>query len=102
MLYVGDFQSPKELAAHLKEVASNKDLYESYLAWRSDFKGMLPPFTQIFLKRPSLECWLCQQLARHVPVDKRGHVHKHEQSVACAKPDLSCRKMQNHAFKPVL
>jgi hypothetical protein len=36
VIYAADFESPAALASHLKDLATDRSAYESYLAWRAD------------------------------------------------------------------
>lgn len=67
-IYAMDFAGPKELAAYLKEVASNQTLYDSYFEWKKGkptdrFKRVL---ASTAYKYTSL-CNICERLALKTP-----------------------------------
>lgn len=58
-IYVGDFNNWDKFAAHVNEVASNKELWESYHKWRTNEKILADFERKYQFTKTSPDCRLC-------------------------------------------
>ncbi|KAL6473359.1 hypothetical protein MHYP_G00169200 [Metynnis hypsauchen] len=65
-IHVDDFQTPQELAEHLKLLDQNQEMYEKYFAWRKDYVPRTSDFGQ------EHACHICD----HVKKNKNYRVFK--------------------------
>jgi alpha-1,3-fucosyltransferase len=89
---VRDFVSPKELAAHLKKLSADRELYDSYMAWKDKLQVVTNPFYRA-------TCQLCSylhQTQHHPPrtVDLREFWGE---ASNCLMPDAFLRTLGVHA-----
>jgi hypothetical protein len=65
-IYVGDYESPRALADHLRRLAANEEAYAAYFAWKA--QPLRPEFRRLASScSEPLGVRLCRWLASHPP-----------------------------------
>lgn len=102
IIQVSDFQSPEALASYIRTVASDEDLYNSYLTWRTrgvDYRG-----TEMEAVSSNVASWYCN-ICDKVRSDPKAHPGrvKAEQCFARKYEDwLPTPKYFNPEYRPTV
>lgn len=85
-----DFPNPRDLAAHLKHISENEDLFDTYHAWRTR------PLSENFIRLTELnyrnyQCAICEHVARGLAPDSSTQPSPQIQNVSISTSEVRAK-----------